>query len=62
MRLGRRYGLSAAQKTEIWRRWKAGELLHETAVPSAKTTARFISCYRSTAGLFQLFVAPRSEP
>ena len=29
MRLGRRYGLSAVQKTEIWRRWKAGESLHE---------------------------------
>ena len=29
MRLGRRYGLSAMQKTEVWRRWKAGESLHE---------------------------------
>src|ERR1700692_1113309 len=29
MRQGRRYGLSAEQKTEIWRRWKAGESLHE---------------------------------
>jgi hypothetical protein len=29
MRQGRRYGLSAAQRTEIWRRWKAGESLHE---------------------------------
>ena len=29
MRLGRRYGLSAVQTTEIWRRWKAGESLHE---------------------------------
>ena len=29
MRLGRRYGLSAVQRTEIWRRWKAGESLHE---------------------------------
>ena len=29
MRLGRRYGLSVAQKTEIWRRRKAGESLHE---------------------------------
>ena len=29
MRLGRRYGLSAVQKTEIWRRRKAGESLHE---------------------------------
>jgi hypothetical protein len=29
MRQGRRYGRSAAQRTEIWRRWKAGESLHE---------------------------------
>ena len=29
MRQGRRYGLSAGQKSEIWRRWKAGESLHE---------------------------------
>jgi hypothetical protein len=34
----------------------------KSTVLSAKTTARFISCYRSTAGLFQLFVAARSEP
>jgi hypothetical protein len=25
----RRYGLSAAQRTDIWRRWKAGKSLHE---------------------------------
>jgi hypothetical protein len=29
MRQGRRYGLSAEQKGDIWRRWKAGESLHE---------------------------------
>jgi hypothetical protein len=29
MRQGRRYGLSGAQRTDIWRRWKAGESLHE---------------------------------
>jgi hypothetical protein len=29
MRQGRRYGLSAAQRTDIWCRWKAGESLHE---------------------------------
>src|SRR5580698_11481321 len=29
MRQGRRYGLSVAQRTEIWRGWKAGESLHE---------------------------------
>jgi len=29
MRPGRRYGLSAEQKAEIWQRWKVGESLHE---------------------------------
>jgi hypothetical protein len=29
MRQGRRCGLSAAQKEDIWWRWKAGESLHE---------------------------------
>ena len=29
MAQGRRNGLSAEQKTEMWRRWKAGESLHE---------------------------------
>jgi hypothetical protein len=29
MKQGRRYGLSATQRTDIWRRWQAGESLHE---------------------------------
>ncbi|ADW71539.1 integrase catalytic subunit (plasmid) [Granulicella tundricola MP5ACTX9] len=29
MRQGRRHGLSAEEKVGIWRRWKAGESLHE---------------------------------
>src|SRR6202166_2822997 len=29
MRAGKRFGLSAAQKSDVWRRWKAGETLHE---------------------------------
>src|SRR5215510_13313792 len=29
MRPGRRFGLSAEQKCEGWRRWKAGQTLHE---------------------------------
>src|SRR6202453_3879354 len=28
MKQGRRKGLSATQRTDIWRRWKAGESLH----------------------------------
>ena len=29
MRPGRRFGLSAKQKCDVWRRWKAGQTLHE---------------------------------
>ena len=29
MRQGKRFGLSAIQKSDIWRRWKAGQSLHE---------------------------------
>src|SRR6202789_3119352 len=29
MRPGQRFGLSAIEKNEIWRRWKAGQTLHE---------------------------------
>ena len=29
MRLGRRFGLSAEQKIDVWRRWKEGQTLHE---------------------------------
>jgi len=26
---GKRFGLSAEQKSDVWRRWKAGQTLHE---------------------------------
>jgi hypothetical protein len=29
MRPGERFGLSAVQKSELWRRWKAGQSVHE---------------------------------
>jgi IS30 family transposase len=29
MRPGKRFGLSAVERSDIWRRWKAGETLHE---------------------------------
>ena len=29
MRQGKRFGLSAMQKSDLWRRWKAGQSLHE---------------------------------
>jgi len=29
MTQGKRFGLSATQKSDMWRRWKAGQSLHE---------------------------------
>ena len=29
MKRGKRIGLSAAQKNDVWRRWKSGQTLHE---------------------------------
>ena len=29
MTQGKRFGLSAVQKSDVWRRWKAGQSLHE---------------------------------
>src|SRR5215472_12484683 len=29
MRLGKRFGLSAIKKCDVWNRWKAGQSLHE---------------------------------
>ena len=29
MKLGKRFGLSAIEKIDVWRRWKAGDTLHE---------------------------------
>src|SRR5580704_17567799 len=29
MKQGRRFGLSAEQKSDVWRRWKEGQTLHE---------------------------------
>ena len=29
MKPGKRFGLSAEQKSDVWRRWEAGQTLHE---------------------------------
>ena len=43
MRPGKRFGLSAAEKSEVWRRWKAGETQHEIGRAFGKEH----SCIRS---------------
>jgi hypothetical protein len=58
---GRRVRLSAEQRTEIWRRWKAGESLREIGAPSARTMAPFSFFYRNAGGSFRPFAAARCE-
>jgi hypothetical protein len=35
MKPGKRFGLSAEQKIGVWRRWKAGQTLHEIGLVTA---------------------------
>ena len=58
MTQGKYVELSAAQRAELWRRWKAGESLHRIgrALDRPHTSA-FTVCYRITVGLFRHFVA-----
>jgi hypothetical protein len=43
MRPGKRFGLSAIEKREVWSRWKAGQSLHEIG----RTFGKEHSCIRS---------------
>jgi IS30 family transposase len=44
MRQGKRFGLSAMQKSNLWRRWKAGQSLHEIgrAFGKSHSSIRFV--------------------
>jgi IS30 family transposase len=51
MRRGKRFGLSAMQKSDLWRRWKAGESLHEIGRAFGKSHSS-IRCVVSLHGGF----------
>src|ERR1700687_6319964 len=59
MRPGRRFGLSAAQKSEMWRRWKAGQTLREIGRALGKEHSS-IRCLVSRHGGFVPAVRQRS--
>ena len=61
MREGRRFGLSAEQKACIWRRWKAGESLHEIGRAFDKDHDSIQFLLRSMAGSLRPFAGVRSE-
>jgi hypothetical protein len=44
MTQGKYVELSAAQRTEVWRRWKAGQSLHEIGRRFDNHTAAFVLC------------------
>ena len=56
---GRRFGLSAAQKGDMWRRWKAGQSLHEIGRAFGKEHSS-IRCLVSRHGGFVPTVRRRS--
>ena len=48
MKPGKRFGLSAEQKLDVWRRWKAGQTLHEIDPPKARGSGG--SCHSGSLG------------
>ena len=60
MKQGRRWGLSASQRTEIWRRWKLGESLHEIGRALAKDHGS-IQCLLAQRGGIAPTARRRSE-
>jgi len=59
MRPGKRFGLSVLQKSELWRRWKAGQTLHEIGRAFDKGPSS-IRCVVSLHGGFVPAVRRRS--
>jgi IS30 family transposase len=59
MRQGKRFGLSAIQKSDLWRRWKAGQSLHEIGRAFGKSHSS-IRCVVSLHGGFVPAVRRRS--
>jgi IS30 family transposase len=59
MRRGKRFGLSAIEKSDLWRRWKAGWSLHEMGRAFGKSHSS-IRCVVSLHGGFVPAVRRRS--
>jgi hypothetical protein len=59
MTQGKRFGLSAAQKRDVWRRWKAGDSLHKIGRAFGKEHSS-IRCLVSRHGGFVPAVRQRS--
>src|SRR5258708_32695647 len=60
MTQGKRFGLSATQKSDMWRRWKAGQSLHEIGRAFGKEHSS-IRCLVARHGGFVPTVRRREE-
>jgi hypothetical protein len=61
MTQGKRFGLSAAHKSDVWCRWKTGQSLHEIGRAFGKSHSS-IRCLVSRHGGFVPAVRRRSLP
>jgi hypothetical protein len=57
MKRGKQFGLSAEQKIDVWRRWKAGQTLHEIGRAFGKDH----NSIRGAVGLFRQYGGVRSS-
>ena len=58
---GKRFGLSAAQKRDVWRLWKAGDSLHKIGHAFGKEHSSIVVWCRVTVGLFRRSGGARSS-
>src|SRR5258706_16361624 len=61
MKQGKRFGLSAEQKSDVWRRWKSGQTLHEIGRALVKNIPPFVVWCRVTVGLLRQYGGVRSS-
>jgi hypothetical protein len=61
MTQGKHVELSVAQRTDVWRCWKAGESLRSDG-PWTGRIRRFTVCWPITGGLFRRFVGVGCSP
>jgi hypothetical protein len=61
MTQGKRFGLSAAQKSDMWCRWKAGQSLHEIGRAFGKEHSSIRCLVSRHGGLFRRSGGARSS-
>jgi hypothetical protein len=61
MTQGKRFGLSVAQKSDLWRRWKAGHSLHEIGRAFGKEHSSIRCLVLRHGGFVPAALAPRAH-